>query len=428
VKTQVENVSDVKKVIHFEIPWEDVDKHIKDAVRIIMRSARIPGFRPGKAPETLVRSRYAQHIKDEVINHVIPEAYQKALEENKLDVISEPSLHDVMYAEGSPFLFKVTVETKPNIQLKNYKGVELDEKPIEVKDEEIEQVLKSHQEATAELVPQTDTPAANSHYINAHVKAVSNQGGKTQTMFDGRSTIELGAEENHPSFNEHLVGKKAGETVEFDVTYPEDSSEKSIAGKTIHYTVRIESVNEKRLTPIDDEFAKDLGEFKSLSELKEKISQDIMNHKKNQQRSEWKEELLKRLLDENQFEVPEGLVRKEAESLLNEYAYMMHRRGQDLKDPSLNWQEIQERLSKQAERNIRGSMILETIAADENVEVTDADVERSIQQLADQQRRAPEAVKAELIKEKRLDHLKNRVRMTKTMDLLLDQAKINQVK
>ena len=105
MNTQVESLSDVKKVIHFEIPWEDVDSHVKQAVRMIMKSARIPGFRPGKAPESMVRSRYAQHIKDEVINHVIPEAYQKALKENNLDVITEPNLHDVLYSEGSPFSF-----------------------------------------------------------------------------------------------------------------------------------------------------------------------------------------------------------------------------------------------------------------------------------------------------------------------------------
>jgi trigger factor len=424
LKTQIENVSDVKKIIHFEIPWEDVDTHVKQAVRIIMKSARIPGFRPGKAPENLVRSRYAHHIKDEVINTVIPDAYKQALKENDLDVITEPALHDVLYAEGSPFLFKVTVETRPNINVGNYRGLELKAENLDVKDEEVDQVLKNHQEATAELIPLENTPAQKGHFINAHVKATLTEDDKTKALFDGRSTIELGSPDNHVAFNENLEGKRAGDSVEFDATYPEDNPEKSIAGKTIHYAVKIESVNEKRLSTIDDEFAKDLGDFKSLADLKEKISEDVLTHKKNQLQNARKEEILKRLVDENSFEVPESMVRKETESLLNEYAYVMHRRGVNLKDPSINWKEIQDKLSQQAERNIRGSMILETIADQEKVEVTDQDVDQAIQRMADQQRRAPEAVKAEVVKEEKMDNLRSRIRVTKTLDFLVDQAVI----
>jgi trigger factor len=427
LKTQVENLSDVKKVIHFEIPWEDVDSHVKQAVRVITKSARIPGFRPGKAPENIVRSRYAQHIKDEVINHVIPESYQKALKEHNLDVITEPQLHDVLYAEGSPFLFKVTVETKPEIKIGNYRGLEIESKQIDVKDEEIDSILKNHQESTAELIPLPDTPAAKGHLVNANVKATLSEGDRMKTLFDGRSNIEIGYDENHPSFNENLVGKKAGEVVEFDAAYPEDNAEKSIAGKTVHYEVKIDSVNEKRLSPIDDEFAKDLGNYESLAQLKEKISQDVLDYKKNQQHNQQKDEVLKRLVDENPFEVPESLVRKETESLLNEYALMMHRRGMNIKDPSINWREIQEKLATQAERNVRGSMILETIAETEKIEAYDEDIDHSIQHMAEQQRRAPEAIKADLVKEEKIDSLRNRIRITKTLDFLVDQANIKQV-
>jgi trigger factor len=427
LKTQVENLSAVKKVIHFEIPWEDVDSHVKQAVRVIMKSARIPGFRPGKAPESIVRSRYAQHIKDEVINHVIPESYQKALKENNLDVITEPQLHDVLYSEGSPFLFKVTVETKPDIKIGTYRGLELEAKPLEVKEEEIDSILKNHQESTAELVPLPDTPATKGHLLNANVKATVTEGDRTKTLFDGRSNIEIGFQDNHPSFNENLEGKKAGDVVEFDATYPEDNPEKSIAGKTIHYEVKIESVNEKRLSPIDDEFAKDLGDYESLAQLREKISKDVLDYKKNQQRNERKDEVLKRLVDENPFEVPESLVRKETESLLNEYAYMMHRRGVNIKDPEINWKDIQEKLSLQAERNIRGSMILETIAEAEKIEAVDEDIDHSIQHMAEQQRRAPEAIKADLVKEEKIDSLRNRIRITKTLDFLVDHANIKSV-
>src|SRR3972149_1884907 len=116
MKTQGENVTDVKKVIHFEIPWEDIDKHVRQTVRQIAKNARVPGFRPGKAPESVIRTRFAHHIKEEVISHVVPEAYKEAIQQNQFDIISEPDVHDVMYSEGSPFLFKVTIETKPQIQ------------------------------------------------------------------------------------------------------------------------------------------------------------------------------------------------------------------------------------------------------------------------------------------------------------------------
>lgn len=427
MKTEVENVSEVKKIIHFEIPWEDVDKHIKEAVRMISRSARISGFRPGKAPENLIRSRYAQHIKDEVINHVIPEAYKESLNENRFDVVSEPALHDVMYSEGSPLLFKITIETRPKVEVKNYKGLEVQGSPIEVTDEEVESLLKQYQEAAAELIPLPDTPAEKGHYIQAHVKASVEIHGKKKTLVDNRTLVEVGAEGNHATFNENMPGKRAGEVVEFDANYPADYPEKSLAGKSIHYHVRIESVNQKRMANLDDEFAKDLGNFTSLADLKDKIRQDILNQKTSQQRSEWKDNLLKQLMESNPFDVPEGLVRKETESLLKEYAYSLHQRGTNLQDPSINWKDAREKLALQGERNIRGSILVEQIADTEKIEVNEEDVDRAVRQMAEQQRRAPEALKAELVKEEKMDLLKNRLRISKTLDFLVDHATVKGV-
>src|SRR5262245_57781278 len=232
MKTEIENVTEVKKVIHFEIPWEDVNKHIREAVRVISRNARVPGFRPGKAPESLIRNKYAQHIKDEVIQHVVPEAYRDAITQNSLDVISEPEIQDVLYTEGSPFTFKVSVETKPKIEIKDYKGIPLKTLRVDVKDEEVESVLKSYQQRAAELIPKEEV-AAPGHFVSATVKATIEQDGKKQKVFDDRTLVEIGSEENHPAFNEHFTGKKAGDVVDFDAEYAADHPEKAIAGKKI---------------------------------------------------------------------------------------------------------------------------------------------------------------------------------------------------
>ena len=183
MKTQVEDVNEIKKVIHFEIPWEDVDHHVKETVRQIMRSAKIPGFRPGKAPEQVVRSRYAQHIKDDVIQHLVPEAYQSAIKENNFEVISEPAISDVMYSEGSPFLFKVTIETRPQVEIKDYKGVDIESRPFEIKDEEIESVLKVYQQRAADLIPLPAAAAEKGQFVVAHVRADLMDGDKKQRSF-----------------------------------------------------------------------------------------------------------------------------------------------------------------------------------------------------------------------------------------------------
>lgn len=422
MKSQVESVSDVKKIIHFEVPWDDVDKHIRNTVRQISRSAKIPGFRPGKAPESLIRSRFAQHIKEDVINHIVPEAYQEVLKENQFDIISEPSLHDVMYSEGSPFLFKVTIETRPSIDVKNYKGIELTGEPIQVTDEEVEAILKEYQERAAELIPQ-EGAAEKGHYLNAQVKATLDVEGKTQTLFDNRTLIEIGSERNNPAFNENLTGKKAGDHVEFDIHYLEDEEEKAIAGKTVHYSVQIESVNQKRVPAVDDEFAKDLGEYESLDALKQQIRKDLENAKTREQRNRWKEEILKRVIDENPFEVPESLVQRETESLMHNYAYALQQRGVKLDNPKIDWKDLQGKFTKQADQTVRSSMLVEAIAQKENVQIGDEDIDKTIGEIADQQRRPPEAVKAEIIKEDRMDNLKRRVLFSKTMDFLLDNAK-----
>lgn len=423
MKTQVENLNEVKKIIHFEIPWEDVDLHVKESVRHIMRTARIPGFRPGKAPEQVVRSRYAQHIKDDVMQHMIPDAYQTALKENNFDVISEPALSDVMYAEGSPFLFKITIETRPQVDIQDYKGIDIEARPFEIKDEEVDAVLKVYQQRAAEMIPLPESAAENGQYVAAHVRA-DLSGEKKKKLFDSATTIEVGSEDNHPAFNEHLVGKKASEKVEFDATYAEDHPEKSIAGKTVHYRVEIQSVNERRLPAIDDEFAKDQGDYASLKDLKEKIRNDIEKHKQNDQKGHYKEEITKKLVDANRFAVPETLVRRETDNLMKEYAYTLQRSGANIQDASIDWNELYQKFTEQAERNVRGVMIIQAVADAEKIEVTDEDLEQSISRIADQQRRAPEAVKAELAKENRLERLQGNLRITKTLDFLLQNANI----
>lgn len=427
MKTQVENISDVKKIIHVEIPWEDVNKHIKTTVQQISRSVRIPGFRPGKAPEHLVRSRFAQHIKEEVINHMVPEAYKQVLEENKFDIITEPALSDVMYSEGSPFLFKVTIETRPKIDLKEYKGLNLQAEKYGVTEEEVEKVLQNYQEQGAELVPMADAAGANGHFIRAHVKASLKGEEKKKPLFDNKTLIEIGSAENHPSFNESLTGKKAGETVEFDAEYPEDTKEKAIAGKAVHYQVEIESVNEKKIAPIDDEFAKDLGDYNSLEDLKAKIRQDILNWKKKEQRNQLAEALVKELADKNPFEVPEGLVKKESENLLQQYAHTLQHRGVDLRNAKIDWTEIQGQLMRQAEQNVRVSMLISEISDTEKVVINEDDVDKEVSRMAEQRHRAPEAVKAELVKEEKMESLKDRIRFSKTIDFLIDQANITEV-
>ncbi len=427
MKTEIENVTGVKKVIHFEIPWEDVDKHIKQAIRLISKNARIPGFRPGKAPESLIRTKYAQHIKDEVIQHVVPEAYKDAVSENQLEVISEPEISDVLYTEGSPFVFKVTVETKPKIEVKDYKELPLKTLPVEIKDEEVDSMLKSYQQRGAELIPLEDTAADKGHFVSAKVQAtVGND--KKQKLFDDRTLIEIGSEENHAAFNEHVSGKKAGEHVEFDAEYPADYPEKSIAGKSIHYSLDVENVNEKRLPAIDDEFAKDLGDFPSLSDLREKIKKDLTQVKSNQQRGQLQDQALGKLIEQNPFEVPESLVKQEAASSLQHYAYSLHQRGMNLEDPELKWDEIRARFTRQADNTVRGSLIMEAIARAENIEVTDEDIEKRIQQIAEQERRAPEAVKAEMMKEpERMERFKHRILLSKTADFIVDNAKIDYI-
>ncbi len=428
MKTEIENVTDVKKVIHFEIPWEDVDKHIKHAIRTISKNARIPGFRPGKAPESLIRNKYSQHIKDEVIQHVVPEAYKDALNQNDLEVISEPEISDVLYTEGSPFVFKVTVETKPKIELKDYTGLELKTLPVDVKEEEVESMLKSYQQRAAELIPLADTAADKGHFLSAKVKATLDKDNKKQNLFDDRTLIEIGSEENHPAFNEHLTGKKAGERVEFDAEYAADYPEKSIAGKKIHYIVDVENVNERRLPAIDDEFAKDLGDFQSLSDLREKIKKDLTQMKTNQQRGHLQDQALTKLIETNPFEVPESLVKRETATLLQNYAYTMHQRGMNLEDPELKWDEIRSRFAKQADNTVRGSLLMEAIAKAEKIEVNEDDVEKRIQLISEQERRAPEAIKAELLKEEdRMDRLKHRILLSKTADFIIDHAKVEYI-
>jgi len=424
LKTEIENVSDVKKILHFEIPWEDIDKHVKQALRIVSKNAKVPGFRQGKAPVQVIRTRFAEQIKDEVIHKVIPEALKDAVEQNELKTISDPRVHDILYNEGSPFVFKVTLEVKPKIEMKEYKGIPLKTLPVEVKDLEVEAMLKNYQQRAAELIPLESTVAEDGHYLAIHVRATLDKGNQKQKLYDDHTMIQVGSEENHAAFNENLRGKTTGDTVEFDASYADDYGEKSIAGKTIHYTVKVEAVNERRLPSIDDEFAKDLGEFGSLDDLRDKIRKDIAQMKENQQREQLKDQALGKLIDDNPFEVPESMIKAEAESLAKQYAYTLVQRGTSLDDPNLKWDEIYARLSKQAEHSVRGALLLETVARREEIKVTEEDLDHRIQMMSEHEKKVPEALKAELLKDgERMERLRNRILMTKTADFIIDHAK-----
>ena len=404
---------DCKRSLEIEIPLEEVERARERVTNSIKQRVRLPGFRPGKAPISMIQSRFEGEIRHEVLELLLPQAFRDRVQKDDLKVVGTPDISDLHFEPGQPIRFKADFEVAPEFEIGEYRGLPAKYEEPAVSDEEVEKRLESLRESKAEYPNLDPRPIENGDYILLHLKSLA---GLAEPI-DQDVQIEVGGEETIPAFNEALIGVNPDEVKQVEVTYPDDYGQERLAGKTVHFELTPKFIRKKELPALDDEFARDLGDFQSLDELRDTLRKTIFQEKQYVAQQAAKEELIDHLVQNNDFPVPEAYVDRQIENQIR-----MQLGGIDPSKLKLDWQKVKESQRDKAVRNVKASLLLEKIADREGIHASKDEVDREVQRIARQQREAVAVTRARLDKEGALSRIAGQIETEKTLQFLFDQA------
>jgi len=412
--------------LEVEVPAEAVEKELERVTREFARLARIPGFRPGKAPMQLVRSRFSEEIRNEVLQTLIPEHFENAAREKNLHPIADPRIDKLEFEPGKPLRFRARFEVLPEIELGDYKGLEIEPVKLEVTDEDVQRELAALRERAAILeavegrtVEDGDTAVVSLFSVTTQPKEKS-----SKPIVVEETLCHVGAETTLEAFSQRLRGAQVGEEREIEVTYSEDYPEPELAGRTVTYTAKLKAIKHKRLPELDDDFAQQAGEYKTLAELKQKIRENLEAARARREKELTRQRLLDALLARHDFPVPQTLVENQLDSRLKRQVRALVLQGLDPQRLDIDWPRLRNAERPAAEREVRLGLLLEKIAQAEKLEVSAAEVEQEVARLAQQRGQSIEAVRARLTSEGGLDRIKRGLWSDKLIEFLYSRARL----
>ncbi|HUQ33611.1 MAG TPA: trigger factor [Pyrinomonadaceae bacterium] len=430
MKTEVIDHSSTRKEIKIEIAADAVRSAYDRVTARYAQFATVPGFRPGHAPTSVVRTRFKDKIRGEVLQELVPQAVQDAIAELALNVIGEPDLH-LDNSEGldkigtEPISLHVHVEVLPEVELGEFKGLEAARRVRPVGDEDVDRVIEGLRDTSASLQPVEDRGAEVGDTVTVNFKGKFIETPEEEDINVEEVEVELGGPGVQQEFTDNLMGVRADEERVFTVNYPEDFTSKGLAGKKVEYTATVTAVRRKELPELDDEWAKSLGdEFESLDVLREKVREDLVKRSAVESDNQVRSEVMRKLVEAHPFEVPQTLSEHQANNRLESAVRDMIGRGIDPRGQEINWDGVREQLKAQAEFDVRGSMLLEKIAEQENLEVTDEEIEAEINSIAEASRQSTEQVRAALTKQGGATSIADRLRNRKALDLIVENARV----
>lgn len=432
MKTELIDISPTRKEIKIEIEPEVVRAAYDRVSDKFSKVANVPGFRKGHATRAVVRSRYKVEIRGEVLQELVPEAINAAIQQHSLETIGEPEVHleneaSTQKLGEEPISVNVKVEVFPRVELGEYKGVEVARRVRPVADTDVESIVAGLRENSASLIPVEDRGAqpGDTVTVNFNGKFIDTPTEEDINVDD--VDVVLGAEGVQQEFTDNLLDVKPDDEKTFQVDYPPDFTSKGLAGKRVEYTAKVSAVRHKELPDLDDEWAASLNEeFDTVATLRAKIREDLEARAATEADHRLRSEIMRKLVAQNVFEVPATLVEHQTSIRLEAVVRDMIGRGIDPRKMELNWEGAREELRGQAEDDVRGSMLLERIAEEENLDVRDEEIEAEIEALATASRQSKEQVRAALTKEGGDRSIAGRLRNRKALDLLVDNARVTQ--
>ena len=426
-KTETTN-KDIKREISVEIPAAEVARETELQIQRYQKSARLPGFRAGHVPASIIKQRFGDGLKNDVIEALIPKYFRREAEKQSLIPVSQPRVTDLQMKDGEPLTFKASFEVLPEIQVEGYKDLRADKPEIAVTDEEVEQALTSLREQHATYTTVEGRALAEGDFAQASMDGKPKDG---KDVADASSNpvhmddvlIEIGGKNTVVEFSQNLTGASAGDERTFDVSYAEDVSDKRLAGKTFVYTVKVNGIKQKSLPELNDDFAKELGEFTSLDQIRKQIRENMEAEKRHTAEHAAKDKLVAELVKRNDFEVPESLVDRQIDLRLERGLRALAAQGMKMEDlKKMDLPRLRAGQREQAVQDVKSSLLLERIADLEKISVSNEEMKREIESLARQSKQTSEAVQARLTEDGGLDRIRMRIRSEKTLDFLYHQS------
>jgi trigger factor len=415
-----------RRELDLEIPADEVSKAMERVAKEFAKVARVPGFRPGKAPITLIRRRFADDIKGEVLQSLVPERVEKAVTEQKLTPVSQPKVEQLDFNDGQPLKFRAVFEVLPEFELGNYKDLQLEMPAMDVVDEDVTKTLEDMRERAAAFAPAEGRAVQDGDFVQ--LKLTGTPEGEGEPLQADSVLCHIGAEETMAPFNENLRGVNIGDHKDFDVPYPADYPDAKLAGKTYHYSVDVLGIKTKKLPELNDEFAKDVSDATTLDELKKKIREGLEHQRDHKQKDLLHEKVLGEIVKLHDFPVPQSLVEHQMDVRLERVVRSLAQQGVDPRAVNIDWVSLRKRNEDRAKDDVKAELIVDRIATAENIDVTEEEVEHELQHLAGHSNESAEAIRARLTKQGTLDRIKAKLRSDKTLDWLAQNARVSTTK
>ncbi len=417
MKSEIKILSDCKREIELEIETEEITKELERIVAQFSIRTKIPGFRPGKAPKDLIKQRFYPEIKESLINSLVPKALNSELKAQNLNLAGMPVINNLYFKEGEPLRFKAQFEVLPEFKLPEYKKVKVKKRKISVSEQEIKQSLEELQSRSAEYVPVEGRGVVDGDFVVVELKGRDTKTNKF--LPTEKAVILAGHPENEKVVNENILGLRPEEDRDFTLTFEENHQNRKLAGKKIEYNLTVTSIKEKKVPKIDNEFAKDHGEFESLKDLQKEIRNEIKASKERAAKVELAEEIVKKIYDNLNICLPESLVEQEHVAILRHYLGAQPQQQEPKKE---DLEKLKNKAKKKAEQNIKNHLIIKKIAEKENLNISEDEIDEELKAIAKANKLPLAQVVENINKEGKRDELRNNLLFKKTVDFLVENA------
>ena len=409
-----------KHEIEITVPVDEIDQETERAVSSIQKKAKIPGFRPGKVPATIVRTRFAHEVRQDVLESLVPKYLQKRFEADDLKVVGRPNVKDVHFEKGEPLRFKAEFEVAPEVELGEYRGLTTHYSDPEVSDDDLNQRIEQLREQKAQHITIDPRPVEDGDYVTISLHSIA---GVDSPVNQDEMMLHVGDPDTLPEFTENLRGMSPEDSTEFEISYPEDYGQEKLAGKTVKFIMQLKAIRRKELPELNDEFAKDLGDFNTLDELRDAVRKNIFHERESAAQRKAKDELIDRLVEAHDFPVPEVFLDRQIEAEMETRLRQLSSNGVDVSKLKLDWNKVKESQRPKALHDVKASLLLDKVAERESIVATQDEVDREIQQIARAEREPVAAIRKKLDKSGAIGRIANHIRTEKTLNLLFEQSR-----
>ncbi len=415
---KINKVNDIKRELEIEIPAAQAKAEYERVLKNYALQADIKGFRQGNAPIHLVKQKYDADIKQSVVQNIAPQEINDILKEENIQPVASPVITDIDFQEEKPLKLKVEFELWPEFELPQYKKIKVKKDKADVTEEDINQSLEELREKSAQYEAVEGRGIKEEDYVMAELKGKDKESKKL--LPTQKTVIKAGHPDNDPVLNKSLLGLKSGEETVFEIEHKEDVSNKRVAGKTIEYNLKVQSVKQKKLPELNDDFAKDMGKFENIQALKDEIKKELQTAKKDMSQRKATEEVLEKIAEKTKIDLPDSIINQETAANLRQLASQMQQQQQTLKESEV--EDVKKEARSQAEKTIKNHLILKKIAEKENIDVTEEELQKEFKSMAEKNNVPLPKVVEYMNQEGRKDNMKENMLLRKTVDFLTEQA------